>query len=143
MAAGTEWTFTPPSTEPLAWMAISSGHLIGETPADAGEMVIFEQAAQSIKLKAGPTGDAVFVIAPQHPISMICTLGATPSTPLQIHWPGARPTLSACASSCLPLATDQTPAARSPSSRSEHHRVWLTIYNRTLLIASATMHQAD
>lgn len=41
LAAGTEWTFTPPSAEPLAWMAVSSGHLIGETPADAGEMVIF------------------------------------------------------------------------------------------------------
>jgi redox-sensitive bicupin YhaK (pirin superfamily) len=69
LAAGTTWTFTPPSTQSLAWMAVSTGRLIGEAAADAGEMVIFEQAAQPIKLEAGPTGDAVFVIgsAAPHP----------------------------------------------------------------------------
>jgi redox-sensitive bicupin YhaK (pirin superfamily) len=69
LAAGTEWTFAPPPTEPLAWLAVSSGHLIGETPADAGEMVIFEQADQRIDLKASLSGDAIFVIgsAAPHP----------------------------------------------------------------------------
>jgi redox-sensitive bicupin YhaK (pirin superfamily) len=67
LAAGTEWTFTPPSTEPVAWMAVSSGTLVGETPADAGEMVIFEQAVQPIKLKASSASDAVFVIGSAEP----------------------------------------------------------------------------
>lgn len=69
LAAGAQWTFTPPPTEPLAWLAVSSGELIGETPASAGEMVIFEQSAQPIKLKAGSNGDAIFVIgsAAPHP----------------------------------------------------------------------------
>ena len=69
LAAGTEWTFTPPSTEPLAWMAVSSGSVIGETVADAGEMLIFEQAVQPVHLKAGLAGDAIFVIgsAAPHP----------------------------------------------------------------------------
>ena len=69
LAAGTEWTFTPPSTEPLAWMAVSSGSLIGEIAADAGEMLIFEQAVQPIHLKAGLAGDTIFVIgsAAAHP----------------------------------------------------------------------------
>ncbi|MGF6346708.1 pirin family protein [Variovorax sp. W2I14] len=69
LAAGTEWTFMPPPTEPLAWLAVSSGHLIGDTPADAGEMVIFEQTDQRIDLKASSSGDAIFVIgsATPHP----------------------------------------------------------------------------
>jgi len=69
LAAGTEWTFTPSATESLAWMAVASGVLVGDTPADAGEMVIFEPAVQPVTLKAGPTGDAIFVIgsATPHP----------------------------------------------------------------------------
>lgn len=69
LAAGTQWTFTPPSTEQTAWLAVSSGGLTGETPADAGEMVIFEEGIQPIDLKASPDGDAIFVIgsATPHP----------------------------------------------------------------------------
>jgi redox-sensitive bicupin YhaK (pirin superfamily) len=67
LAAGTEWTFMPPATEPLAWLAVSSGSLVGETPADAGEMVIFEQAVEPINLKASATGDALFVIGSASP----------------------------------------------------------------------------
>lgn len=69
LAAGAQWTFTPPSTEPLAWLAVSNGELIGEAPANAGEMVIFEQAAGPIALKASSSSDAIFVIgsAAPHP----------------------------------------------------------------------------
>ena len=69
LAAGSEWTFTPPSAEPLAWLAVSNGQLIGKTAADAGEMVIFERTARPITLKAGSDGDAIFVIgsATPHP----------------------------------------------------------------------------
>ncbi|MFN9469922.1 pirin family protein [Acidovorax sp.] len=69
LAAGTQWTFTPPSTEPIAWLAVSSGALAGQTPADAGEMLIFEEGVQPIGLKASPDADAIFVIgsATPHP----------------------------------------------------------------------------
>lgn len=69
LAAGTQWTFTPPSTERIAWLAVSSGALTGDSPAVAGEMVIFEEGAQPIDLKASPDGDAIFVIgsAELHP----------------------------------------------------------------------------
>lgn len=69
LAAGARWTFTPPPTEPLAWLAVSSGRLIGATSAEAGEMVIFERSVQPITLEAGSRGDAIFVMgsATPHP----------------------------------------------------------------------------
>lgn len=69
LAAGTQWTFTPPPAQAVAWLAVSSGRLVGETPADAGEMHVFEQAVQPIRLQADTDGDAVFVIgsATPHP----------------------------------------------------------------------------
>jgi redox-sensitive bicupin YhaK (pirin superfamily) len=76
LAAGTGWTFMPPPTEPLAWLAVSSGRLIGGTPADAGEMVIFEQAHQRIDLKASSSGDAIFVIGSATPHSHDLHLGS-------------------------------------------------------------------
>lgn len=69
LAAGGEWTFTPPAGESLAWLAVSSGVLVGGTSASAGEMVIFEQGAQAIKLKASSGSESIFVIgsAAPHP----------------------------------------------------------------------------
>ena len=69
LAAGTQWTFTPPATQSVAWLAVSSGALVGETLAKAGDMLIFEQAVQPITLQADASGDATFVIgsAAPHP----------------------------------------------------------------------------
>lgn len=69
LAAGTTWTFQPPEGQPLAWLAVARGQLVGATPADAGDMVIFESSQQAITLQAGAGGDAIFVIgsAAPHP----------------------------------------------------------------------------
>ncbi|QBE61841.1 pirin family protein [Pseudoduganella lutea] len=69
LAAGTTWTFTPPETQPVAWLAVASGMLTGETRAGAGEMLVFEQSAQPITLEAGCASDTLFVIgsAAPHP----------------------------------------------------------------------------
>jgi redox-sensitive bicupin YhaK (pirin superfamily) len=69
LAAGTSWTFTPPDAQPVSWLAVGSGQLAGATPAQAGDMLLFEQSQQAIALEAGPDGDAIFVIgsATPHP----------------------------------------------------------------------------
>lgn len=67
LKAGTAWTFVPPEAQPVAWLAVASGQLVGETPADAGEMVIFQQSQQPITLEAGPGGDTIFVIGSAEP----------------------------------------------------------------------------
>lgn len=67
LPAGTSWTFSPPATQPLAWLAVASGPLVGATAVDEGEMVIFEPATQPITLQAGPHRDALFVIASAAP----------------------------------------------------------------------------
>lgn len=69
LPAGTSWTFVPPAGQPVAWLAVASGRLVGATRADAGEMVLFDQSQQPITLEAGQGGDAIFVIgsATPHP----------------------------------------------------------------------------
>jgi redox-sensitive bicupin YhaK (pirin superfamily) len=69
LAAGTTWTFEPPQGQPVAWLAVASGRLVGTTPADAGEMVLFDHSQQSITLEAGLRSDTIFVIgsAAPHP----------------------------------------------------------------------------
>lgn len=67
LAAGTAWTFEPPAAQPLAWLAVASGELVGATPAEAGEMLIFAPSQQPITLQAGPDSDTLFVIGSADP----------------------------------------------------------------------------
>ncbi|WP_233193701.1 MULTISPECIES: pirin family protein [unclassified Acidovorax] len=67
LAAGMEWTFTPPSVESLAWIAVANGSLAGETQVKTGEMVIFEESNEPISLRASFESDAVFVIGSARP----------------------------------------------------------------------------
>jgi redox-sensitive bicupin YhaK (pirin superfamily) len=69
LTAGTAWTFVPPEAQPVAWLAVASGQLVGVTPADEGEMVMFDQSQQPITLEASPSSDTIFVIgsAAPHP----------------------------------------------------------------------------
>ncbi len=62
LAAGTRWTFVPPAAQTVAWLAVASGRLVGETPATAGDLLLFEPSPQPITLEAAPEADAVFVI---------------------------------------------------------------------------------
>lgn len=72
LAAGTQWTFVPPAKHTVSWLAVANGCLVGETAAEASEMVVFEQSEQSITLEAGVDADAVFVIgaAAPHPYDL-------------------------------------------------------------------------
>ncbi|MGN6825863.1 pirin family protein [Paucibacter sp. M5-1] len=67
--AGTRWTFVPPAQQTVAWLAVASGQLEGDTAATAGEMLVFEKSEQPFTVKACDDGDAVIVIgsAVPHP----------------------------------------------------------------------------
>lgn len=69
LAAGTTWTFTPPAGQSVGWLAVANGRLVGETNADAGEMLLFDASGQPVTLEAGAGSDAIFVIgaAAPHP----------------------------------------------------------------------------
>lgn len=69
LAAGTEWTFVPPEAQPVSWLAVASGQLVGAPAVDTGEMIIFEPSQQPITLQAGPASDTILVIgsAAPHP----------------------------------------------------------------------------
>lgn len=67
LKAETAWTFVPPEAQPVGWLAVASGKLVGATPADAGEMLIFDHSQQPITLEAGPTSDTIFVIGSARP----------------------------------------------------------------------------
>lgn len=67
LAPGTSWTFTPPATQPVAWLAVASGELSGATRAQAGEMLVFQPSPQPITLEAGMDGEALFVIGSAEP----------------------------------------------------------------------------
>lgn len=67
LAAGTAWTFEPPEGQLIAWLAVAKGRLEGATPADAGEMVIFQPSQQLVTVKASAGSDVIFVIGSAAP----------------------------------------------------------------------------
>jgi redox-sensitive bicupin YhaK (pirin superfamily) len=67
LPAGTKWTFVPPAGQTTAWLAVAEGRLEGESPVEAGEMVLFAQGESPIPLEAGPDQDTVFVIGSAEP----------------------------------------------------------------------------
>lgn len=62
LSAGEEWTFLPQELHTVAWLAVASGELEGEVAARAGDMLLFEDSAQAITVRANPDAEAVFVI---------------------------------------------------------------------------------
>jgi redox-sensitive bicupin YhaK (pirin superfamily) len=69
LAKGSSWTFTPPAGQPVSWLAVASGGLVGATPAQAGEMVLFEDTQAPISLETSAESETIFVIgsATTHP----------------------------------------------------------------------------
>lgn len=62
LPAGGRWTFVPPAQQTVAWLAVASGELEGDSAASAGEMLLFEQSGQAFTVQASAHGDAVIVI---------------------------------------------------------------------------------
>jgi redox-sensitive bicupin YhaK (pirin superfamily) len=67
LKAGERWTYRPPKSHTVAWVAVHDGLLLAPSPIPSGEIAIFEPSEQSIDFVAeGPTG---FVLgsAARHP----------------------------------------------------------------------------
>jgi len=62
LPAGADWTFAPPESQVVAWLAVASGGLQGDLAAEAGEMLVLEDSLQAFTVRAGPDGDAVLVV---------------------------------------------------------------------------------
>lgn len=67
LAAGEQWTFVPPQNQSIAWLAVHTGTINCGEEADYGELLVFEEGGQEIRISA--TRDAGFVIgsALKHP----------------------------------------------------------------------------
>jgi len=69
LRAGERWTYLPPASHTVAWLALAKGALDAGAQVDAGEMVIFENGQAAIALQASGKEGAVFVLgsAVPHP----------------------------------------------------------------------------
>ena len=56
LAPNESWRYLPPTGHTIAWLAMSSGNLVDETPADAGELVVFKTGEGDQSLRAGAEG---------------------------------------------------------------------------------------
>ena len=56
LAPNESWHYHPPTGHTVAWLAMSSGDLVGATPAHAGELVVFEEGDEDVSLQAGSEG---------------------------------------------------------------------------------------
>jgi redox-sensitive bicupin YhaK (pirin superfamily) len=71
LKGGERWTYSPPASHEVAWLAVDKGALRATEPIVEGELVVFEQSNAAIELAAD--GDASFVIgsAPRHPYPLV------------------------------------------------------------------------
>lgn len=60
---GERWTYAPPDTHDVAWLAVARGGLTAGEPIAAGEMAVFEAGNAPITLTAAAGSPAVFVLA--------------------------------------------------------------------------------
>lgn len=67
LPAGSQWTFVPPDQQTVAWLAVASGKLEGETAATAGELLLFEKSEQGFTVQASAAGEAVIVVGSAAP----------------------------------------------------------------------------
>jgi len=61
LGAGEQWTYRPPQGHTVGWLAISAGNLTGPSPAENGELLIFDDTDGAIALEGGSDG-ATFVL---------------------------------------------------------------------------------
>lgn len=65
LPAGAQWTFAPPKGQELCWLAVHKGALrYGEETASAGDLLVFEDGAESLEFASST--DAGFIIGSAH-----------------------------------------------------------------------------
>jgi redox-sensitive bicupin YhaK (pirin superfamily) len=67
---GETWRHETPAGHTVGWLAVSSGELMLDAPAAAGEMVIFDDSDGAIGMRSTGDVDAKLVMAAPHPHSL-------------------------------------------------------------------------
>jgi redox-sensitive bicupin YhaK (pirin superfamily) len=73
LGANESWRYLPPNGHTVAWLAMSSGALMGAIPADAGELVVFKPGEGEIALQAGQDGASLVLgsaVAHDYPLHL-------------------------------------------------------------------------
>jgi hypothetical protein len=93
LKAGETWHYEPPADHTICWVALASGRLAAPEPAEAGELVVFEESNQAINLRAEADSEFVLGSALSHPYDLV--LGHysvhTSATSLRAGETGVRP----------------------------------------------------
>ena len=66
LGSGESWEYTPPAGHSSLWVSVSRGHLSAPDFIEAGELAVFEEGSQAVRLTGGKDG-AVFVLGSARP----------------------------------------------------------------------------
>lgn len=66
LGSGESWEYTPPAGHSSLWVSVSRGHLSAPDFIEAGELAVFEEGSQAVRLTGGIDG-AVFVLGSARP----------------------------------------------------------------------------
>jgi redox-sensitive bicupin YhaK (pirin superfamily) len=71
LAAGETWTYLPPLGHDVAWLAVSEGKLHSAEPLSMGELAVFAESNQAIKIRAEQASRFVLGSAVKHPHDLV------------------------------------------------------------------------
>jgi redox-sensitive bicupin YhaK (pirin superfamily) len=71
LKAGESWTYTPPSSHSVAWLALSQGAVHASEPVTAGDLVVFDESAGGISIHATSAARFVLGSAVKHPHELV------------------------------------------------------------------------
>jgi redox-sensitive bicupin YhaK (pirin superfamily) len=71
LKAGESWTYRPPSSHSVAWLALSQGAVHASEPVTAGDLVVFDESAGEIWIHAKSAARFVFGSAVKHPHELV------------------------------------------------------------------------
>jgi redox-sensitive bicupin YhaK (pirin superfamily) len=71
LKAGESWSYRPPSTHSVAWLALSHGTVQVSEPVSAGELVVFDESAADLEIYAKSASRFVLGSAVKHPHQLV------------------------------------------------------------------------
>jgi redox-sensitive bicupin YhaK (pirin superfamily) len=71
LKAGDSWTYRPPWSHTVAWLALSQGAVHASEPVTAGDLVVFDESAGEISIQAKSAARLVLGSAIKHPHELV------------------------------------------------------------------------
>ena len=71
LKAGESWTYRPPSSHSVAWLALSHGAVHASESVSAGDLVVFDESAGDISIQAKSAARFVLGSAVKHPHELV------------------------------------------------------------------------